>query len=149
HAESANAIAVRPDGTEAVVGIESRLLVYALPGGALARELPRLPGVVRSVAWSPDGDVILATVFYDAAAHVIDAADGHERRRLPASPDGRLVATVDLDRAVRVRDVDSGAVVETLGWHRAPTIALAWAGNTLVSADFEGHVALWDVAAPD
>ena len=76
HLDAANAVVVSPDGREAAVALENRLLVHATDSGRVLRELPAFRGVVRALAWSPDGKTILATVFYDAAAHLLLAVDG-------------------------------------------------------------------------
>src|SRR3989442_2714734 len=91
HPEAANAIAVSPDGTEAAVAVENRLLVYATASGRLLRELPDYPGVVRGVAWSPARARLLVTAFYDPAAHLIAAADGRELGRLAVEREGAAV----------------------------------------------------------
>ena len=236
HPDAANAVVVSPDGREVAVALENRLLVHATDSGRVLRELPPFRGVVRALAWSPDGKTILATVFYDAAAHLLVAGDGHELRTLPVeregagvafvgdgrvaavgselgqialfdlagagpphlladsqraievldfagdrllsaggdgvlrawdvatgavrmrapaagtlfrlavAPNNHLVATAGLDRAIRLCDLDTGAVVETLTWHEAAVWGLVWVGPWLVSGDAAGRVALWDMA---
>ncbi len=238
HSEVANAIAVSPDGREAVVALEGRLLRHRLADGGLVRELPAPRGVLRSVAWSPDGATLLVTAFYDASAHLLRAEDGAELRRLPVeregalvafapdgrlaavgselgpvtlydlagdapprtigessaapsalaftgdrlltggrdgvlrvwdtatatailqtppgppilalavAPGGRLAASIGLDAVVQLLDPASGATIERLAWHTNQVLGVAWAGKVLVSADADGHLALWDVGAP-
>jgi Cu/Ag efflux protein CusF len=233
HADEAGAMAVSPDGREVVVAFENRLPVFSVPDGRFLRELPSYRGVVRSLAWSPDGTHLLVSLLYDRAAHFIGASDGREGLRLEVereaaavaiSPDGRraavasevgpitlfdlrtgrattvlsasqtrtrdllfaggmlasgadglrvwntddgtleahvpgpvvvrlafrsgLIAAADMDRTVRLHDPETGAMVEMLQWHRAPIWGVAWgAASTLVSADADGNVALWDVPA--
>src|SRR5262249_15668808 len=86
HADAANWVAVSPDGRETVVAIENRLLLHATASGRLARELPPFRGVVRSVAWA--GDVLLVSLFYARAAHLVSAVDGREARRLEVAGEG-------------------------------------------------------------
>src|SRR5207244_4057958 len=63
-------------------------LDFARPARGLAA--PR--GVLRSVAWSPDGARLLVTAFYDASAHLVRADDGRELRRFPVEREGAGVA---------------------------------------------------------
>ena len=235
HGEAATAIAVSPDGRQALITIERRLLRYAVGSGRLLRQLPPTSGMVRAVAWSPDGERILVSAYGDATAHLLAAEDGSEVRRIPVAdeaaavaispdgrwaavgseagpitvtslstdepprmlvgctrptealgfagtrlvsvatdgvlriwdaergvqvatsevgsrlarlavaPDGRLVASTGIDRTIRLHDVESGAVVESLTWHGGGVAGLTWAGTTLVSGDSEGRLALWDL----
>src|SRR5438874_1829989 len=102
HPESANDVAVRPDGSEAVVAREGRLLRYSTRTGRLARELAAPRGVARSVAWSPDGATLLVTAFYDPSAHLVRAEDGRELRRFPVEREGAGVAFAAGGRQVAV-----------------------------------------------
>src|SRR5439155_1649851 len=92
HPEAANAIAVSPDGAEAAVAVENRVLVYVTAGGRLLRQLPAYPGVVRALAWSPAAARLLVTVFYDPSGHLLAAGDGREVRRLVVEREGAAVA---------------------------------------------------------
>jgi len=233
HADAVNALAVRPDGGAVAVTHENRIVLYAA-SGALLRALPPLVGAVRAVAWSGDGARLVATAFYDRAAHVLAAEDGRELRRvalgaegaavavgpdgrraaigteagdvvlfdldddtwprrltagthavqalafagahlvaggddgvlrvwdagearllreiptgapvrcLAVAPGGGRVAAAGLARAIGVYDVaEGGAAVATLPWLRAQTLALVWAGDTILAGDADGVVALW------
>lgn len=232
HADEAGAMAASPDGREVVVAFENRLPVFSLADGRFLRELPAYQGVIRSLAWSPDGARLLVSLFYDRAAHLIAASDGREVHRLEVereagpvaiSSDGEraavaseagpiglfdlrtgapkgllsaqtrsrdllfagavlasgadgfrlwdtdgetvlaavpgpivtrlalgtdLIAAAAIDRTIRLHDRKTGAIVETLPWHSAPIWSVAWAGaSTLLSADGDGYVALWDVSS--
>ena len=153
HPEAANAIAIRPDGAEAVVALEGRLLRYAIPTGRVIRELAAPRGVVRSLDWAPDGATVLVTVFYDAAAHLLRAEDGVETARLPSeheatvarfSPDGRLAAVGDESGPIAVFDLVSQGAPRLLVGTRGHVHTLAFAGNRLVSGGTDGVVRLWD-----
>ncbi len=68
---------------------------------------------------------------------------------LAVSPDRRLAATADDQHRVRLFRLSDGTMIETLQWHRASIAALAWGvGPTLLVADNDGELALWDVSAP-
>ncbi|TMA52187.1 MAG: hypothetical protein E6J76_07965 [Deltaproteobacteria bacterium] len=129
HPDAANAVAVSPDGREAVVAFENRLVVHATDSGRVQRELPALRGVVRTLGWSPDGKGILATVFYDAAAHLLAADDV-----------GSEVGPIALF------DLVSGGPPRLLVESRRAVENLAFAGDHLVSVGGDGVVRAWDVA---
>lgn len=154
HAESVNAIAVSPDGRDAVVAVESRLLRYTISSGQLVRELPTPGGVVRAVAWSRTGDALLLTAFYDRAAHLISAADGHELVRFPvereaatvaAAPDGRTVAVGSEAGPIVLFEQATGAVLRTLSGARGPARALTIAGTRVFAVGDDGVLRAWDV----
>ena len=155
HADAANAVAVSPDGREAVVALENRLVVYSTADGRFVRELPPRRGVVRGVAWSPDGANLLLTVFYDAAAHLVRLDDGRDISRLPVeleaaavafAPDGKLAAVGSEVGAIVLFHLASEPRPRVLADTRQPIEALAWAGDRLVSAGGDGVVRVWDVA---
>lgn len=58
------------------------------------------------------------------------------------SPDGSTLATSAEDTVVRLVDTATRAV-RVLGEHGGPTSALAWDGETLLSADYDGGVQRW------
>jgi WD40 repeat protein len=164
HSESVNALAVSPDGTEALVALEGRLLRYTIATGRLAGELPRRRGVVRSAAWAPDGESVVVTVFYDPAAQVLGARDGGERLRLAVPHEGtaiafdsgaRQVAVASESGPIGVFDWPSGALrrrmTPAVGWSQdlscAP--ALVSAGDPLpelvLSAGSDGMLRAWEL----
>jgi Cu/Ag efflux protein CusF len=155
HPEGANALAVRPDGREVVVGLENRLVRYDVASGEVARELPSRSGVVRSVAWSPDGRRLLVSVFYDATAHLLEAEDGTEVRRLAVereaagvafSPDGRLAVVGSELGAIAIFDLAAATPPRILTGPSNAVSALAFAGTRLVSAGDDGVVRVWEPA---
>ncbi len=68
-------------------------------------------------------------------------------RDLVFSPDGRLLAAADVDFRVRLIDVGTGHVRQTLEGHTdvVPGLAFAPDGKTLASGGFDRTVRLWDV----
>ncbi len=235
HAEAANAVVVRPDGREVVLALEGRLIRYDVSSGQLVKALNGPAGVVRSVAYSPDGSQLLVTSFYNAAAHLFDAETGAALRTFPVEregaavafapdgrliavgseagpialfdpasgaqlrlldaaapparaltfvgartlaggddgivrvfdstsgaltaqgpaaspihqlavgPHGRLVASAGIGGVIRLHDIATGTLVDSLAWHTTQVHGLAWAGGVLVSADADGRVAFWDL----
>ena len=154
HPEAANAIAVSPDGTEAAVAVENRLLVYATASGRVLRELPSYPGVVRGVAWSPAAARLLITVFYDPVAHLVAAGDGRELGRLAVEREGAAVgfslnggqAAVGSEAGpIAIFDADGGPASRILAHSDRSIKAIAFARDRLLSADGNGTIRVWDV----
>jgi WD40 repeat protein len=156
HLEAANAIAVSPDGREAVIALENRLLRYSVTTGQLVRELPGPGGIVRAVAWSSDGAQLLVTAFYDQFAHLVAADDGRELGRLPLGAEGAAVA-LSPDGRLAVAGTEAGpiAVFARGGTSPAQRLtassraveALAFAGDRLLSATADGVLRAWDTAS--
>jgi WD40 repeat protein len=68
---------------------------------------------------------------------------------LAVSADGSFAATAGRDGVIRLHDAPAGTVVLSLSWHEATVSALGFgAGATLISADNDGALAVWDLA-PD
>jgi WD40 repeat protein len=76
-------------------------------------------------------------------------------RKVIASPDGRLVASVADDMACKVWDADTGRLVHDLRGHKEKTphdfvsmlytVAFSDDGTLLATGDKVGHVVVWDV----
>lgn len=155
HTEAPNAILVRPHGGEAVVAMENRLIVYSMATGEVVRALAAPGGIVRAVAWSPDGSALLVTSFYDAAAYLLDAADGRVRQRLPIeregaavafAADGRTVAVASEAGPVALFEIGSEAPAHVLRGARGALRSLAFVGNRLVGAGDDGVLRIWNCA---
>jgi Cu/Ag efflux protein CusF len=160
HVEVANAVAVRPGGREAVVALESRLILYDIDSGRILHVRSGPGGIVRSVAWSPNGSALLVTIFYDAKAHLLAAEDGRVLQRFAVeregagvafSVDGRIAAVGSQAGPITLFDGASGAVRRVLSGSAAAARALTFVGSRLVAVSDDGALRLWDVdesAAP-
>jgi hypothetical protein len=60
-----------------------------------------------------------------------------------------VVATAGLDPHIDVTPIADGPPLAPLDWHTAQILALTWAGDTLVSGDTAGGVALWNLEEAD
>jgi WD40 repeat protein len=144
--------------------------------GATRKTIP-LQGTVREVVFSPDGKtlaiggqdipqlitgpflrtVLLWDLKQDKAKSVfrqelrvddiVKSGQLDGLRGLVFSPDGRLLAAADVDFRVRLIDVGTGHVRQTLEGHTdvVPGLAFAPDGKTLASGGFDRTVRLWDV----
>jgi WD40 repeat protein len=125
HGKTANAVAFTPDGKVLVTGGEDgRLRLWE-------------PGQLKEKA----------------------ALEGHDSAvlSLAVSPDGKLLATADREGSIRLWDLPAGKHRATLRGHRdrvpfkdqaalVRAVAFSPDGRLLVSGDYWGHVAVWDVA---
>ena len=76
-------------------------------------------------------------------------ADAHKKRirRVAASPDGKLVASVSDDMDVKVWDVATGTMLLTLNGHTDGTTAVSFSpdGKRLASASWDKTAKIWDL----
>jgi Cu/Ag efflux protein CusF len=155
HGEAANAVAMRPDGTAALVALDRQLLLYDTRSGQLLRELSRSGGVLRALAWSPDGAAALVSAFGDRSAHMLDATDGHVLRELATeddtaavavSPDGRFAAVGTEAGPIAVFDMHTAEPPVYLRESRQPVENLVFAAGALISAGAQSTVWEWEPA---
>lgn len=153
HPEGANAVAVAPDGRQAVVALENRVLLYDVTTGRLVRELPAAGGIVRGAGWSPDGRSVLVTTFYDPYVRLFRPDTGVEWGRLSGgreaasaafSGDGLLVA-VGGESGSLVLSSPTGAKSRSLTQSGRAVAAMAFAGRHLVAGRDGGTVQVWNV----
>jgi WD40 repeat protein len=122
---------------------------------------------VRSVTWSPDGQ-LLASGIRDGSVMLWDATTGqplgplligHTDRvtSVAFSPDGQILATASGDKSILLWDVSTAQNADAgttkplnppLTGHTSEVTSLAFSpdGQTLVSGSFDQTIILWDVA---
>jgi WD40 repeat protein len=156
HHEAPNVVLVRPDGRETVVALENRLIRYSMDSGAVVKTLDGAGGIVRAATWTPNGTRLLVSVFYDPAATLLDADDGHVRSRfavereaaaVAVSADGRTAAVASETGPVTLFDVATAEALRTLAGPRGPVRALAFSGERLLAAGDDGILRAWETGS--
>jgi WD40 repeat protein/serine/threonine protein kinase len=164
HTSSVAGLGFSSDGRRLVsaTGLEPRLhgtphelKVWDVATGQELLALPTQPGGgVNSVAFSPDGQHILAAPF-DGLVKVWDATTGEEVRfgELPVrggvlafSPDGQRLAT-KIDSGVKLWDAQTGQEILTLGAPKLDAVlnlSFSLDGTRLAAGDLKGTVVIWD-----
>jgi len=144
---------IAPDGSRAAVASDAG----AVSLFDLASDAP--PRVVTPSLQPASGLALASGLLWvagsDGTLRGLDPSSGDERTRtevgapllaLAVSADGTRAATAGRDHAVRVHALPSGEVTATLAWHPSRVVALGFgAGATLLSADADGHLAVWDL----
>jgi len=133
--------------------LENRLIRYAMDTGRVVRAFDGPGGIVRAVAWSPDGRALLVSAFYSNAAFLLDAEDGRVLRRLTVeregaavalSADGRSAAIGSESGAIALYDLAVTAAPRVLHASTGPVHALAFAADRLVAAGDDGVLRVWN-----
>jgi WD40 repeat protein len=110
-------------------------------------------GLVRSVAWSPDGDTIAVGGALGIWLYTPDLADlgrltGHTKAvyGLAFSPDSQQLLSVSHDMTVRIWDLATQTERFSLTGHTDLVVAAVWspAGDLVASGAYDGTVRLWD-----
>lgn len=156
----------RADGSDVAYLGGSDFKVYAADFAAPKfepKELYAHESYVTGVALA--GDTLVSggydgklTWFDTDAGEVIRTHEAHAKwiRKVVASPDGKLVASVADDMVCRVWDAATGKVVHELKGHKEKTpndfpsmlyaVAFSNDGKLLATGDKTGHVVVWDAA---
>jgi WD40 repeat protein len=152
------ALAVSPDGATLAIGADADLLVVEFETGKLRRTIPTMGGMVRGLAFSPDGSKIAAAMtggigLFDLEGKLLWQAKGHpsplDKERGAAygaafSSDGGQLLTISRDepklRCWSSKDGTAGTTVD-LGLKEPGRIATA-AGRLAVTNNHGGFVVL-------
>jgi hypothetical protein len=152
HDETATAIVVNADGSQAVVTIGLRLLRYAVASGRLLRQLPDLEATARELAWSGEGTRLVVPASEAPHARLLAAEDGRELARIAAAPEATAVAAAADGRVaigsssgtVAVLDARRGPEPRLLTGGARAIDGLAFANDRLISTAADGVLRIWN-----
>jgi hypothetical protein len=155
HPEAPNALVARPQGDLLAMALENRVIMYNADDGRVRRAFTGPGGILRAAAWAPDGNSLVVTTFYRAAAVRLAADDGRVLQQYPVPREGAALA-VAADGRVAVGD-EAGSVsvfavaaehpAYTVGGGHGPPRALAFAGDTLLIGADDGALRAVDAAS--
>jgi WD40 repeat protein len=145
------------DGVSLAVGLwNHNLQLWNATTGTLRQTIAAHTSGVQAVAFSPDG-VLVAAGDWDGPAKLYRVSDGGlvreytspnpGARAIAFSPDGGKIAVAG-GTTILIRDVSSGAVLQTLNGHAFSINALAFSpdGASLASGASDATARLWRVA---
>jgi eukaryotic-like serine/threonine-protein kinase len=156
-----------PDGLSLAAGgfrgkaapnVEGTVLIWNAQTGAILKTLtPEKGQMVRSIAWSPDGRVLVSSENFNGLVHVWDPASGklvrtfkahgHYLTSIAFSPDSQRFATASLDQSARIWETATGKnLLKIPEPHRGPTQSVCFSpdGLKIATAGDDGVVKMWN-----
>jgi WD40 repeat protein len=148
----------RPNGEADLfpTGNYGLLLLFDLETGRIVwRAAGMTTGIIRSLAFSPDGQTIATaenagtiTLWESRAGRIRRRLCGHDRlvSHLAFSPDGTRLASASWDSTVAVWDLASGRPATRLRGHMRPVLCVAFSpdGRRLATSSEDQTARLWD-----
>ncbi len=156
HRSSVLAVAIAPDGAQAVSGSHDHTLkVWNLKTGFLLHSLEGHSNSVRAMAITPDGAQAISASS-DHTLKVWDLTKGKLLRSLQGHTRSVLAVIVSLghgisasdDRTLKVWDLNTGRLLQSLDGHADSVLAVATSpdGRRAVSASADGTLRVWDLS---
>ena len=157
-----SALAFSPDGKTLAVSGYRELLLHKADGSGLVSRLVGMSERLNSIAYSPDGTIIIAaggTPARFGEVQIWDAASGKLKRSITTtadtvfgasiSPDGSQVAVGGADNTVRLFATASGKEVQKIGNHENWVLGTVFGvdGKRVVSVGRDRAVKLSDAAS--
>ncbi len=157
-----SALAFSPDGKTLAVSGYRELLLHKADGSGLVKRLVGMSERLNSIAYSPDGTVIVAaggTPARFGEVQIWDAATGKLKRSITTtadtvfgasiSPDGKEIAVGGADNTVRLIAMASGKELQKIGNHENWVLGTVFGvdGKRLVSVGRDRAAKLSDVAS--
>ncbi|MGN6572041.1 MAG: c-type cytochrome [Pseudolabrys sp.] len=156
HGGPVRAVAVSPDGTEAVSGSFDTSAIRWSLGRNVAEQVMRFhDAAVNAVAWLPDRRIVTAgadgkiAIWTEGKPAPDRTLEGHAApvAGIAVSRDGRMLASASWDRTVRLWPL-AGGVARVLEGHTQNVNGVAFAadGRSVVSAGYDATLRIWPIA---
>jgi WD40 repeat protein len=153
--EEIRAITFSPDGKRLATGSDWLVRVWDASSGACLRTFAGHTGLITSVAFHPNGLVVLSGSVdqtfrqWDVeSGRLVDERYGHDGpvNAVAYSPDGLWIASGGADGTVRYWKASGGPAVAVLHGHTAPMFRLAFSpdGRRVASVSYNPQGRLWE-----
>jgi len=156
HGGPVRAVAVSPDGAEALSGsFDTSAIRWSLQRSVAEQVMRFHDAAVNAVAWLPDRRLVTAgadgkiAIWAEGKTAPDRTLDGHAApvAGLAVSPDGAMLASASWDRTVRLWPV-AGGVPRVLEGHTQNVNGVAFTadGKAVVSAGYDATLRIWPLA---
>jgi len=156
HGGPVRAVAVSPDGAEALSGsFDTSAIRWSLQRSVAEQVMRFHDAAVNAVAWLPDRRLVTAgadgkiAIWAEGKTAPDRTLDGHAApvAGLAVSPDGAMLASASWDRTVRLWPV-VGGVPRVLEGHTQNVNGVAFTadGKAVVSAGYDATLRIWPLA---
>lgn len=156
HGGPVRAVAVSPDGAEALSGsFDTSAIRWSLQRSVAEQVMRFHDAAVNAVAWLPDRRLVTAgadgkiAIWAEGKTAPERTLDGHAApvAGLAVSPDGAMLASASWDRTVRLWPV-VGGVPRVLEGHTQNVNGVAFTadGKAVVSAGYDATLRIWPLA---
>jgi WD40 repeat protein len=156
HADAVTAVAITPDGAQAISGSADKTLkVWDLKSGRDVLTLTGHRSSVTAVTVTPDGALAISGSndwklrIWALKAGQVRTLSGHKGRvtAVAVTPDGTQAISGSYDKTLKVWDLKTGQEVRTLSGHegRITTVALTPDGAQAISGSDDNTLKIWDL----
>ena len=136
------------DGTIRVWDVATRSAVATWPAHeGEAREMALTSDGQRLVSGGTDGMMRIWDTATGEVLHAIEAFENRLAAAVALSPDERFIASATLDKAIKLWDIESGALLRVFPKRLSRVVHLSFSpdGRQLVSSGIDSSVWIWDV----